>query len=46
MSITFATFKINRLLDANVKMENFFLYLVMTNLEALSQMVKIPQQIF
>jgi len=45
MSITFATFKINKLLDANAKMEKCFLYLIMTNLEAHSQMVKIPQQI-
>jgi hypothetical protein len=43
MNTTFATFKISRLLDANAKMEKENLYLVMTDLEARSQMGKIPQ---
>jgi hypothetical protein len=43
MNITFATFKICRLLDANAKMEIENLYLVMIDLEARSQMGKIPQ---
>jgi hypothetical protein len=34
MNITFATFKINMLLDVNAKMEKENLYLVMTDLEA------------
>jgi len=41
MNITFTTFKINMLLDANVKMEKENLYLVMIDLEACS--CKIPQ---
>jgi hypothetical protein len=43
MIITFATFKINKLLDTNAKMDKENLYLVMTDLEAHSQMGKIPQ---
>jgi hypothetical protein len=43
MSITFATFKISKSLNANAKMEKENLYLVMTDLEACSQMGKIPQ---
>jgi hypothetical protein len=43
MNITFATIKINKLLDVNAKMEKENLYLVMTDLETRSQMGKIPQ---
>ncbi len=41
VGITFATFKISKSLDANVKMNKENLYLVMTNIESCSQMGKI-----